>query len=150
EFDPAQEFLAVLAPLPQFAAPVAGFREHLAQLVVAGRGVAAAVEDRRVAAQYLVLGVAGHAGERGIDRHETEVEVGHCHRLAHVADDLHGDAAVAVRGAQCADVAFGAAYAQRLAFRVALDDAAARNHPGPFAIAVAHAVLDFEVFGMTR
>src|SRR6185437_7715907 len=66
-----------------------------------------------------------------------------------VADDLHGDAAVAIRSAQCTDVAFGTAYPQRLAVRLALDDAAARNDPGPVAITRAHPMLDLEMFGMT-
>ena len=144
---PAQELLAVLAPLPQLAAPVAVARQFLAhRQVVLGR-VLRAVEERGRAVGDFLLAPAGDLLERRVDGEEAVLEVAHGDRLAHAADHFLGDAAVVLDRARAGDVARGAAHAQRPAFLVALDDLAARERPHPLAVAVAQAVLGFEGVG---
>ena len=113
QFEPAQELLVVLAPLPELAAPMAVALERFAHRdVVLGR-VLRAVEQRGDAADDLVLAPAGHARERGVDRDEAELEIGHRQRFGHAADDFLRDAVLAVGRARRHDVARGAAHAQR-------------------------------------
>ena len=147
ELEPAQEFLVVLAPLPELAAPVAVALERFAHREVMLGRMLRAVQQRRDAADHFVLAPAGHARERGIDRDEAELEIGHRQRFGHAADDFLRDAMLAIGRARRHDVARGAAHAQRLAFLVALDDARAREHPDPVAAARTQAMLRFERFG---
>src|SRR5690606_7218339 len=137
----AQEFVAVLAPLPHFAGPAAVAAQLVADLRVVRGGVLGAVEQAGVAAGDLDLAVAGHARERGIDRDEVELGVQHAHRLGHAAQHFRGDPALALGGAAVGDVARGAGQAPHLAGVVALDAAPARQDPGPLPVLPHHPVL---------
>ena len=141
---PAQEFLAVLAALPQLAAPEALAHDRIAQVLVVLGGMLCAVEQGHGTPDDLVFLPAGDAGEGRVHRNELEVEIADRDRLAHAADHFLDDAALALGFARCGDVARGAANAQRSALLVALDDLAARQHPDPFVLADAHALLGFE------
>src|SRR5581483_11335839 len=148
QFHPAQEFLAVLAPLPQLAAPMTFRVQRAPYLRIDFRRVLAAIQPRGVAAQHFLLRIARHAGECRVDRNELEVQIGDGDRLAHAADHLGRDAAVALGRAQRADIARGAADAQRTPGIIAFDDLAARDHPQPLAARVQQAVLGFEMIAV--
>ena len=104
----AQEFAAVLAALPHLAGPRRVVDDPLADALIEGAVVLVAVQQGDVLAQYVVGVVAADAGERGVDRGETEIGADHHHRLRHVAHHLAGDAALALLLADRGDVAGGA------------------------------------------
>src|SRR5690606_37847633 len=124
-FDRAEEFLAVLATLPDLATPAAGAHDHLADVLVERAVVLLAVEDVRVAADDVAFLVAGHARERGIDRDEIEVAIEHRDRFGHAAQHFAGDLAFAFRGPRGGDVERGAGDALHASVRSLGDDAAA-------------------------
>ena len=146
DFDPAQEFLAVLAFLPQLAVPVAAGEERLAHRVVVFLRMLRGIEDGRRPHQHVGFLITEHAREGAIDGDEIEVEIGHADRLAHAVDHFRCDAALAFGQTRRRDVARGAAHAQRLAVFVAFDHFSARQHPDPVVLAIAHAMFDLEKF----
>ena len=147
-FHPAEELLAVGTPQPHLAAEVAlGVQAFVRQAVELG-GMLSAFQQAVGHADDVLVAVAGDARERGIDRHEAEVEVDHGHRLVHAAQHFGSDAAFALGVAIGGDVVRGAGDAQRIELGIAFHHLAARTHPDPFVVGVADAVLGFERLGL--
>src|SRR5690606_17090874 len=130
------------------ALPVATGFEIVAQAPVELRLVPGTVEDAAWQADDFGLAVAGDPRGRRIHRDEVQREVAHRDRLAHAAQHLRGDAAVALGVADRGDVTGGAGDAQRVAVAVARNDLATRPHPDPGAAGGAYTVLGLEVAGL--
>src|SRR3546814_5401189 len=73
--DRAEELLAVLAPLPHLAGEAPLARGDLAHVAIERGVVLRAVEQVRAAAGDFLVAVSGHAGERRVDRDESEIVV---------------------------------------------------------------------------
>jgi len=127
---PAQEALAVLAPLPYLTAPLAALAQAggyaLAQTGLLMRGIEQVVR----LADHLGLRISGHALEGRIDRDEAQRLVEHCDRLVHVAQHLAGDPVFAFGGGQRVLVALAFLREQYL-LAAAFGTLAARRHPHP-------------------
>src|SRR5690606_39544513 len=138
---PAQEFLAILAPLPHLAGPAAMLPQFRAPGREEARVVPAAVEHVGRLADHLGLLVAGHPGKRRVHRHDAERGIEHGHRLGHAAQHLAGDPALALGAAADADVAGSAGHPQRATGLVAVDHAPTGADPGPAAVLAPDPVL---------
>jgi len=73
--DPAQAHplridLAVAAAIPDLAAPMPGLLQALPHLLEEGARVSSRLQETRIPAQDLRLGIAGDRGEGRIDRHD--------------------------------------------------------------------------------
>jgi hypothetical protein len=98
---PLRVDLAVLAPVPDFAAPFALLGQGGEYLLVERGVVAARLELARALAQHLVLLVAGDLHERPVDVHDQAVAVAHQHPFEGAVEHRCGHAqALAVLAAQ--------------------------------------------------
>ena len=104
-----------------------------------------AVEQAGVAADHFDVAVAGHAGERGVDRDEVEIAVEHRRPPRPCCAALRWRCGARARRWRLA-VMSRAVPAMRSArpVGVALDHAAARAHPDPVAVGAADAVFGQE------
>ncbi len=133
----AEDFQAVLAPLPGFAAPGPAVVVRRRR-----RDIGRMVEQRHRLAEHFAFAVAGDAGEGRVDRDEAEVLVQHRDRFAHAAQHFAGDAPFQVGLAVRGDVARGAGEPTRLAVGAVVDHAAAHPCPQPRPVACqVHPVL---------
>ena len=146
--DLAEKFLAVLAALPHLAGPMAFIGQLLADTAVEDGIMLGAVEQAGALADHLAFGVAGGAGEGGVDRNEVEVAVQHRHRLVHAAQYRNRDPAFALGFTYQSDVACGAGNPSDLAVGAVFHCSPARAHPQPFAVRVENAVFRNEQFGL--
>ena len=140
----AQEFVAVLALLPQLAGPAPLVAQLAADFRVVGSGVLRAVHQAGVAAHHFGGGVAGDALEGRVDRDEIEVLVQHADGLGHAAQHFAGDPPFVLGVAAVGDVARGPGDPPRPPGLVALDHAPARADPDPSAVVAGDAMFGQE------
>src|SRR3546814_16890188 len=122
--DGAEEHLAVLAPLPDLAGEALLARGDLSHVAIERGVVLRAVEQVRAAAGDFLVAVSGHAGERRVDRDESEIVVVAGYRLVHVAQHGTGDPAPALDVAVVGAVERGTRQAPHVSCGVA-------RHPAP-------------------
>ncbi len=97
-------YLAILAPVPHYALPVALFIEGQPHPLVERLALTAGMQEGGVAADGLVRRVAGQLGERVIDPHDDALGVGHHHGFLPFERD-GGDAQLILGPTAFADVA---------------------------------------------